>query len=173
MDNNLMKNIISINPPAIEEFIRTPDKFSNLFKLILEMPILGTFLYNIATLETKIHKTLRDKYFFNPQLVSTKMFDTYYESAHKEKSHGKYLLASMTGHYLDNAIEHALKNMEIPVYIIESNHLINSITILETYRRINHFIVTDYISNTGLIPQLEMPDKILQMIDSFLDEKTE
>lgn len=169
MDNNLINGIIAINPPEIEDFDKQQDKFSNILKFILELPIIGTFFYNIDTIETNIQKTLRETYFFNPQLVSTKMFDTYYESAHKGNSHGKYLKASIIGNYFDNAVGAALKNLEIPIYIIESNHLKDSVQIVESYRKINSDIESTYLSNVGLIPQLEMPEKLLQTINMFLD----
>lgn len=170
MNKNLINRIIAINPPALGEFERTPDNFSTLKKTLLELPIIGTFIYNIRTHEKNISKELRNKYFYKPQLVSSKMLDAYYEAAHMYGSHGKYLMASMKSHYTDNTISHALKKLESPLYIIESRTIPDAVTIADSYAKKNQLIETAYISNSGLVPQLEVPDKLLGIIHMFLND---
>ncbi len=171
MDRSLIRRIIAINPPALGTFERNPDKYSSLKKTLLELPIIGTFIYNVRTHETNIQKILRETYFAKPQLVSSKMLDAYYESAHMDKSHGKYLMASIEGHYTDNAIAHALKKIEIPLYIIESRTMKDAVAIADSYAHKNSCVETAYISNAGLVPQLEVPDKLLSIINMFLNDK--
>ncbi|MCI8392130.1 MAG: alpha/beta hydrolase [Roseburia sp.] len=168
MNQDLIRRIIAINPPSIESFERTTDQFSMIRKFLIESPLIGTFLYNIRTHESNIAKELRNIYFCRPQLVSSKMLDAYYEAAHMEKGHGKYLMASIEAHYTDNAIDHALKNISIPICIIESNTIKNAVSIAEAYARKNSLIETTYLSNAKLVPQLEMPDKLLTIIGQFL-----
>lgn len=170
MDKNLIKRVIAINPPAMGEFNQSVDKYSTISKTLLELPIIGTFIYNIKTHEANIQKLLRQTYFCKPQLVSAKMLDAYYESAHMGLSHGKYLMASINGHYTDNAIGHAIKKLEVPLYIIESNRIDNALSIADSYANMNHLIETAYISNAGLIPQLEVPDKLSDIVHMFLNE---
>lgn len=171
MDSGLMKRIIAINPPTIGQFERTPDKYSTIRKVLQSMPIFGTFLYNIRTHERNIRKVLREEYFCKPQLVSSKMLDAYYEAAHMKQSRGKYLMASIDGHYTDNAIGHALKKLDIPLYIIESRNIPNAVAIADSYAHLNTNIETSFISNAGLIPQLEVPEKLLSIIHMFLNEE--
>ena len=52
MNPNLLASITAINPPAMNSFDRTPDKYSSVKKALLELPILGTFLYNVRTHES-------------------------------------------------------------------------------------------------------------------------
>lgn len=169
MNKNLIKHIIAINPPALGTFERTPDKFSTVKKTLLELPIIGTFIYNLRTHETNIANELKGNYFCKSQLVSSKMLDAYYEAAHMDRGHGKYLMASIEGHYTDNAITHALKKLEIPVYIIESRNMKNAVSIADSYAKKNSLIETAYISNAGFVPQLEVPDKLLSIIHMFLN----
>ena len=171
MDRSLIRRIIAINPPALGTFERNPDKYSSVKKILLELPIIGTFIYNIRTHEMNIQKILRETYFAKPQLVSSKMLDAYYESAHMDKSHGKYLMASIEGHYTDNAITHALKKIEIPLYNIESRNMKDAVAIADSYTHKNSYVETSYISNAGLTPQLEVPDKLLGIINMFLNDK--
>lgn len=170
MNKKLMKRIIAINPPALGNFERIPDKYSTVKKTLMELPIIGTFIYNIKTHESCIQKELRETYFCKPQLVSSKMLDAYYESAHMNQSHGKYLMASIEGHYTDNAISHALNKLDIPLYIIESRNIHNAVPTAEAYTRKNPMVEASYISNAGLIPQLEVPDKLLNIIHMFLND---
>ena len=170
MEKNLMGRIIAINPPAPSEFEHIPDKFSTIRKFMIELPIIGTFIYNIRTHENNIAKELRNVYFHKPQLVSSKMLDAYYESAHMSNSHGRYLLASMEGHYTDNSIIHALKAMEIPLYIIQSRNIQNAVNTTDFYAKNNNQTEITYLSNAGLTPQLELPDKLLSVIDMYLND---
>lgn len=169
MNSNLMNRIIAINPPKIGDFEYTPDKYSAFRKFLLESPILGTFIYNLKTHEKNINKIFRENYFYKPQLISSKMLDAYYEASHMEHSHGKYLMASMEGHYTDNTIRHALKKINIPFYIIESRNIPDAVSIADSYVKLNSEIETTYISNANLVPQLEIPDKLIGMIQIFFD----
>lgn len=168
MNKNLIKHIIAINPPTLHSFEHTPDKFSTVKKGLLELPVIGTFIYNLRTHETNIAAVLRDKYFCKPQLVSSKMLDAYYEAAHMQNSHGKYLMASMEAHYTENPITHALQKLDIPLYVIESRSIPDAVSIADSYTNKNHLIEAAYISNAGLVPQLEVPDKLLSIINIFL-----
>lgn len=167
MDSNLIKSITAINPVSLETLPVKSDPFIKIKKILLEFPVIGTFLYNIETIESNIEKTLRRTYFHNPQLVSTKMLDTYYESSHKESSHGKYLMSSLKCGFLDHAIEYSLKNMETPLYIIGSIEHSSDIRTMESYRKVNSKIKVAYLPNAGAIPQLEMPEKILELMQTF------
>lgn len=171
MNRGLMRRIIAINPPSIGSFDRTPNKYSSLKKILVELPIIGTFIYNVRTHESNIQKMIGEIYFFKSQLVSSKMIDAYYESAHMNHSYGKYLMASIDGNYTDNAIRHALDKLDIPLCIIESRKLPNSSSIADSYEKVNSLIETAYISNAGLIPQLEVPDKFLNLVHMFLGDK--
>lgn len=171
MDQNLIHRIVAINPPTLGTFERNPDKYSTIKKVLLELPILGTFIYNVRTHQSNIQKTLRETYFSRPQLVSSKMLDAYFESAHMDKSHGKYLMASIEGHYTDNAISHALKKLTIPLYIIESRTMPDAVAIADSYAHKSSNVETAYISNAGLTPQLEVPDKLLSIMHMFLNDK--
>lgn len=170
MNPNLLASITAINPPAMSSFDRTPDKYSSVKKTLLELPILGTFLYNVRTHESNIRRTLQKTYFSRPQLVSSKMLDAYYEASHMGKSHGKYLMASIEEHYTDNAIGHAVKRLTIPLYIIESRSMTDAVAIADSYAHKNAAVETAYISNAGLTPQLEVPDKLLNIMRMFLHE---
>jgi pimeloyl-ACP methyl ester carboxylesterase len=170
MNPELINKIIAINPPAVGDFNHTPDKYSSVKKTLQELPIVGTFIYNVRMHEKVIQKNFREKYFAKPQLVSSKMLDAYFEASHMDHSHGKYLMASIDGSYTDNAISHAVKKIEKPFAIISSRNLAHQTANTETYIRLNSKIETSVISNAKQLPQLEVPDRLYELIRMFLNE---
>jgi pimeloyl-ACP methyl ester carboxylesterase len=169
MNPGLIKHIIAINPPAIGAIEKTDSKISEYKKVVLELPIVGTLIYNILTSQRSISYTLRTKMFNRQQLVSSRMIDAYYESAHKSSCNGRYLMASIAAGYIDNNISHALKKLDIPLSIIESRTSTASTAISRAYANGNPSINTTFISNAGLLPQLESPDKLLSIIHMLID----
>ena len=154
-----------------DSFSKMPTSHSTWRKTLLETPVLGTFLYNLKTHEKSIGLTFRQDFFAKPQLISSKMLDAYYEAAHMDHSHGKYLMASIEGKYIDNSIFHALKRIQIPLYIIESRASSHAVSIATTYAKQNSSIETAYISNTKLLPQLEAPDRLFEIVTMLLQKQ--
>ena len=171
MHDNLFTKIIAINPPMPDSFSKMPTSHSTWRKTLLETPVLGTFLYNLKTHEKSIGLTFRQDFFAKPQLISSKKLDAYYEAAHMDHSHGKYLMASIEGKYIDNSIFHALKRIQIPLYIIESRASSHAVSIATTYAKQNSSIETAYISNTKLLPQLEAPDRLFEIVTMLLQKQ--
>lgn len=169
MNKNIIDRIITINPADFKKFEDTQDKLSSIKKTLLELPIIGTFIYNVRISNTYITRTFHEDFYARPQLISSKLTDAYYEAAHMNHSRGKYLMASIEGHYTENSIVHALKKIDIPLYIIQSRYGKNFIGQTDAYCRLNPNIEAAYISNCKKLPQLEAPDKVFEMICMFLD----
>lgn len=168
MNKDLANSIIAINPTSLKELHITTDKYASVKKTLLELPVIGTFLYNIKVSNTYITKDFREEYYARPQLVSSKLIDAYYEVAHMNFSHGKYLMASMEANYTKNSIEHALKKLETPIYVIESRNMKDAIAIADSYKKTNSRNEIVYLSNCKKYPQLEIADKVVEAIDMFL-----
>ena len=168
MNKDLANSIIAINPTSLKELHITTDKYASVKKTLLELPVIGTFLYNIKVSNTYITKDFREEYYARPQLVSSKLIDAYYEAAHMNFSHGKYLMASMEANYTKNSIEHALKKLETPIYVIESRNMKDAIAIADSYKKTNSRNEIVYLSNCKKYPQLEIADKVAEAIDMFL-----
>lgn len=160
-------NIILINPDSIQTLKSSPEREHKIAKQLLEIPILGTFLYNLQMHEKKIHSFFEKKYFLKKSLISSKMEDIYFESAHKGKSAGKFLLASAQGNYINVDVSNAVKNAN-NLFIIASRERKDSVSITEEYVRLNKNIEISYLSNSKYLPQLEVPDKLLGILCMFL-----
>ena len=96
-----------------------PDRQSKASKFLLELPLIGTLVYNILNSRPNIDLAFTEKYLHNPFHVDTELEDLYYESSHLENGAGKYLLASITGKYIYCNISHALKTIDNSIYILE------------------------------------------------------
>ena len=168
MNKDLIRSIISINPPAVKDFHITTDKYAAVKKVLMELPIIGTLLYNIRFRNEAVANNFKQQYFEKPQLVSPKLIDAYYEAAHMDLSHGKYLMASMDANYTKNSIEHALEKLETPFFIIQSRNEKDAFSITDSYCKRNPKTETVYLSNCKKYPQLEIPDKLVETLNMFL-----
>lgn len=171
MEKNLFKKIILINPEEMSVLNRTPDKKKNVAKFLLDLPVIGTFLYNTKVHELKINRMFREKYYYKKQLISTKAQDVYFEAAHLGEGAGRYLYASIISDYTNISITHALKNIENKICIIGSRERPHSVEILDEYTECNHNIETAYLSNSKYLPQLETPDKVNEILQVFLNNQ--
>jgi len=168
MEPELFKKVILVNPQNLEASCKTPDKEKNIFKYMIETPVLGTFIYNLSMHELKIHKLFSEKYFYKKQLISTKLEDAYFEAAHLGGGSGRFLFASIYSNYTNIDIRNALKNKNLSLCIIGSRERPDSVSIIDSYLDYNHTIETAYISHSKYLPQIETPDKLNEIFKVFL-----
>lgn len=82
-------------------------------------------------------------------------------------SHGKYLMASMEANYTKNSIEHALKKLETPIYVIESRNMKDAIAIADSYKKTNSGNEIVYLSNCKNILIWKLPIKLWKQLICF------
>lgn len=169
IDNELFKKMIFINPVALEDLDILPDKKSKFKKMIIQLPFIGTFIYNIMNNSHKIDVAFRNNYFEKPQLISSTMEDIYYEAAHLDGSNGRFLYSSMIGNYLNNGITHALKNNSTPTLIIGSKEMNRYALALDDYHKVNPNIEIIKLTNGNLYPHMEIPEKVYSVIKEHIN----
>lgn len=168
LDNTLFEKLILINPISLDELNVIPDKLSKLKKRIIELPFIGTFVYNLMTSNIKIDETFRTKYHGKPQLISSRMEDVYYESAHTGGSNGRFLYSSLIGNYVNNTATHAVKKLVTPTLIIGCKELKKYEHALDDYHMLNSNIEIVRINNGSLYPHIEIPEKISSIIENYI-----
>lgn len=171
MEKDLFHEVICINPESLEECSEGSSNIDRVRKWFMETPILGTFIYNIEMSHKNIDMLFRSQYYKRSQLIPSKFEDIYFESSHLDRSHGKYLLGSIYGKYTNISITHALPKLEKPIHIIGSRDYRNMVDIVNSYVQHNSNIETVFLSNCKLLPQLEVPDKLHQVIETFLTQE--
>lgn len=168
IDDTLFEKIILINPVSLKQLEIIPDKKSKLKKRLIELPFIGTFIYNIMNNSKKIDQAFRTEYYERPQLISSTMEDIYYEAAHIGGSKGRYLYSSMVGNYLNNGAVHAVKNLTTPTLIIGSREMNKYALALDDYHKVNPNIEIVKLTNGNLYPHMEVPEKVYSLIKDFI-----
>ncbi len=171
MDESIIHRIFLISPSPLDSLQANPNKKDNFLKSLLELPIIGTFYYNMKMRKENIDALFEKQYFRRKNLISDEITKSYHESAHLEKSGGKYLYGSIIGHYTNINVIPALKKIENPIYLIGNRDQQSSIRILDSYLKYDENIETSTISNCNKLPQLEDPKKLYNIIKMFYDNE--
>ena len=168
MNPECFDKIILINPEDLNDLAKTPDKGKNILKCLIDLPIIGTFLYNLLYCSSGIEKIFSEKYYYKSHLVSSKTMDTYYEAAHLDNSKGKYLLSSIAASYTNINIVHALEKVKNNIYIVCGKENEASRYIIDSYSQHNPFIEAACVDNSKYLPQMEAPEKLLKCLEEIL-----
>ena len=161
MNQTQIGKITAINPTDITYNVQSPDKCSELIKHVFELPIIGTFIYNLVANMKTINRQFTEKYYYDTAEIPVNLPDTYYEAAHLQGSNGKYLYASILGKYTNINIIHALKLVTNPIHFIITDSASQDI---EEYLNYNKNITIDHISDAGYLPQLEKPETVISLL---------
>lgn len=160
--------LIFINPQSLYQLNQIPSKQTKLLKLLIDTPILGTFVYNMLTTKASFEKTLREEYFANPYNIEEKDILSYFEAAHTTDYNSKYAFASYLGRYININILHALKEINHSIYIIAGEEKKDIQTIVENYIYYNSAIESAFVEETKQLPHMEKPEKVLEYLEMFL-----
>lgn len=163
---DLFDRLMLINPESLSSCSQVPGKNSKLYKVILDLPIIGTLLYHIASSRCFIENSFRDHYFYNPYSAKPIYIDHYLESAHLGK-YPKAVFSSLECKYTKCNILTALKKIDNSIYIVGGAEENSIEAIINDYKSNNYAIESSLISKTKHLPQLEDPEKVLNIIKIF------
>ena len=169
LDKELFDKIILINPVSMRNLNQESDKNSKIKQLLFQLPLIGTFAYNVMNNPFLIDLNFRKLYFHSEQSINNEMKDTFYESAHLDNSNGRYLYSSMMGNYLNTNLLHADHQIDKPIYIIGSKDLRNNTKTLGEYQDANEHFEIITLTNSNLYPQLEIPDRICTIVEHICE----
>lgn len=164
-DNSVFEKIMLISPEDLAKLNQVPTKQSKTAKFILEIPILGTLIYNIIVNKPNTELLFTEKYLFNPFNMEQNMVDTYFESAHRKN--GKYLQSSITGRYIYCNVAHALREINNSIFIISGEQTERIQETIALYQSMNSSIESELIPKTKVMPHMETPEKVLEIIDMY------
>lgn len=161
---NLFSKITLINPTHFDKVKCFPGYVDKIFKNILELPIIGTFLYNIYTSRSHILKEFHTEYFFSKEKSALKYISRYHEAAHLKGSSCKYLYASQRCHYLGCDVTTAFTNINIPVKVIFGDAMSYTEDMWDYVISLNPSVTVYTIANAAYLPQLEHPSAFLKVL---------
>lgn len=166
-NSELFDQIMLINPLSLRDYSQMPGKMSKYYKHVVDFPILGTLLYHIASSRQAIGEELTIKGFYNPYMVNSNWIDSYYESAHLGTS-PKSVYASVKCNFTKCNIVNALKKIDNSVYLIGGGSVDNILDLLNEYKIYNPSIESVIVPETKYLPQLEEPEKLIDLISTYL-----
>ncbi len=171
-DPEVIDKMIFINPQSLYNLNQIPSKQTKALKFLIEIPIIGTFVYNIFSTKSIFEKSFYNEYFFNPAEAQERDIATYLEASHlpnkSDSGAAKYVFASYIGKYMNTNIVHALKEINHSIYIIAGEEEKDVHTTVENYEYYNNAIESVFIPNTRHLPHLESPEDVLKQIEVFL-----
>lgn len=162
----LFDQLMFINPLSLLEFSQFPGKTAKIYKLIVDIPVLGTLLYHIASSKHAITQNFVTQGFYNPYSVRSSCIDSYYESAHLGDS-PKSVFASVKCNYTKCNIVNALKKIDNSIYLIGGSGIENIADRLDEYKIYNSAIESAIVPNTKGLPQLESPAALNDLIKTY------
>lgn len=165
----VFNRIILINPQSLYQLNLIPSKQTRTLKFLIDIPIIGTFIYNIITTKTSFYNLFKKYYYNDASKIDSLEIQTYVEASHLHDYNSKYSFSSHIGRYMNFNILHALKEINHSIFIIAGREKADIKTIVENYLYYNTSIETAYIPNTKQYPHLEAPHKVLSQLDIFLN----
>ena len=164
-DENVIGKICMVNPLSLTELAKCPNKRTKTLKFLIEIPIIGTLLYNIIHSREAIDEKFVDKYLYDEDTIDYQMTKIYHESAHNENAHSKYLFASIKGGYTKTNIYHCIRKATNSICIISGQYDENSIEIAKQYQKHVPAIECMCIKDTKHLPQIEQPEGFAEQLD--------
>ena len=166
----LIDKMIFVNPQSLHELAKIPSKRSKLLYHFINMPLLGTFLYNILFCRRRI-AVKSEEAFFDPAQIDELMVNTYYESAHLDHMHSRYLFASIRGNYTNVNLAPFLSRITHSIFIITGaeNPLFNENA--SQYQKYLPSIEIVSMGETKAYPHIEKPEEFCEQVEILLDPK--
>lgn len=164
--SELFDQIMLVNPDSLITCSQIPNKHAKVYKFILDLPIIGTLLYHIASSKQAITEEFTRDYYFNPYSVKSSYVDAYYEAAHLGES-PKSLYASVKCNYTKCNIVNALKKIDNSIYIVGGTAMDSIKQLIGEYHEYNPAIESSLISESKYLPQLENPMELYKTIQMF------
>ncbi len=164
----VFNKLVFINPQSLYQLNLIPTKRTKTLKILIDLPVIGTFIFNIITSKYSFLQTFRKYYFSKSSLLKKRDLLAYREASHIYDYNSKYSFSSHIGRYMNFNILHALKEINHSMFIITGNDKSDNKSITENYIYYNSSIETANILKTRQYPHLEKPEKLLDQLEIFL-----
>lgn len=165
-DDSLFDKVIMINPESIVLSNHNMSTNKKLTKLLIEMPLIGTTIFNIYNSKHAYRKLFEKEYFSSK--VKSSVIKNYYDAAHYGTMTSKYLFASISANYTKLNITNALKTINNSIVIIGGEDERNILETCLEYQDYNPAIETCIIPKCKHLPQLEQPKSFIENVQIYL-----
>ena len=164
---DLYRRIMMVNPSSMKDMAKYPKTNHKTLKYLVELPLIGTTIYNIANSHGTIFREYKKKTLY-PDIHTQKDVDTMYESSHLGGPSARYLYASERSHFTNINMLHALKKLNHSMYIFGGKDLKDIEHTIEDYVSINPSIETELVDNCKQYPHIEQTDAFSALCSIYL-----
>lgn len=167
-NSQLYKKMMLLCPRGISTEFKNIETCNLWFRRVMELPLYGTFFYNIMTslpvLYYRLNRLCGEKKVFSMEDIYK-----FTDVSRIDSSGGKFPLASYLNNYLNVDIEKQLQKVDIPVYVVwgDTDKTIAHMDIVED---INPEIQNIYFENTAHFPQKENSKAFYKVCRNFFAE---
>lgn len=164
----LINKIIMVSPKSIDDLSQIPDRRSKTSSWLINLPLVGTFLYHILMRKKCIGNYFNKEYFFKSDSYTKAMLNKSFEAAHTDSSKAKHLHSSIIGQYTTVQLNGFLKKLNNSIYIISGDKFFENRAIQKEYQESLPSIEGVIIDNCGNLPQMNQPVEFIEHTELFL-----
>lgn len=167
-DPSLFRKIVLIHP--MDLFCQNEIASFQLkcYKKVLSFPIIGKFIYHIATGYHMTERYFYEEGFYQPSKIRERDISSIVQANRIYDSNGVHLFASYQCKYLNYNFLSALKKIDHSIMILSSAEEENMQTIIDNYTYYNKAIESYLIPHCKKEMLLECPNQIHYYLDTFL-----
>jgi pimeloyl-ACP methyl ester carboxylesterase len=167
----LFNKLIFINPAPLQKLNQNPTTRDKAMKLLLELPIIGTSIYNIFLSKHLIKKRFQKIYLSSEKQIRNKYVLAFHEAAHLNGYGNIFTFSSEFCKYTNVALTDALDSINKSLYIIQGIHeQDDSSSVISNYQTVNPSIEASMVDNSRLFPHLERLNPLLEILNIYLHE---
>ena len=155
-----------VDPVSISAMAVPPAAAGSLKKDVFNLPVTGSFFYNMITSETGSRAYARSLFSSSDRDVSRETSDILCESAHIGGNGGKYLYSSIKNRFVYVDIRKSLKGLK-DVNIIYGSRETTKKKVVSNYRRYNKSINIYVVPGAGTVPHYKYPAEFLTIYNNM------
>ncbi len=167
----LIDSIVMINPLGLYDQNLIPSTETRILKVLMDVPIIGTYMYNLRAKKTNIENLFKTRYLFDPDSMNAEVLDKtiaeYYRAAHVGGLHAKYSYSSYISQYMTCSVLNDLRHLDNSMLIIGGEHEPDIKDNIENYTYYNAAIESTIIPGTAHLPHVEKPGEVLDALEVF------
>lgn len=170
-DKDIIDKMLFVNPDSLGEQAKIPTKRTRLLRCFINMPLIGTLLYNILFSKKSLSFHFESEYYYDVSKLDERVLKTYHEASHSDKLHSRYLFASIKGHYTKVNLCPFLPEFTHSIFILNGAGNPLYYEHAKQYQKLLPSIEIIPIQHTKFLPQLEAPKDFCEQVEILLDPK--
>lgn len=163
----LYNHLLLVNPSSMKVMSKYPKANHKTLKYLMEVPLIGTTLYNLIHSRMIIRNNYRKSLAY-PNQCMNKAVDTMYEACHLGGPVSRYFYASERSHFTNINMLHALKKLNHSICIIGGEAQNDIEDIMDSYVFHNPSIETELIADCKQYPHIEQPEAFAALCSVYL-----